>query len=170
MNLSTNGVHMAEVSWREHDGLLVQKLRGRNRGACRGKKHSLGESGVHEVCQERGAIPASERGAAKVNEVDFDSFFLDVLCQPGEKRVLRLLLIKGGVDEIDAQNTDGFLLKDIRGIPHVNVQQNLVGWAARLQLKPQTNPAMRVVGSSVVTRRNRINKRKEASLRTASLH
>src|SRR5215469_2567976 len=152
VDLPMNGIHMAEVSWRKHNSLLVQKLRGGDRGVCRGEKHCLGESGMYEVCHERGAIPAGECEAAKINEVDFDSFFLDVLCQAGEKRFLCLLLIKRGVDEIDAQDTDGFLLKDIRGIPQVNVQQNLVGRAARLQLKPQTNPAMGVVGSGVVAR------------------
>ena len=73
------------------------------------------------------------------------------------------------MDKIDAQNTDGFLLKDIRGIPQVNVQQNIVGWTARLQLKPQTNPAMGVVGSGIVTRGDGIHKGEEAGLRPATL-
>ena len=57
-----------------------------------------------------------------------------------------------GVNEIDAQNTDGFLLQNIGEIPHVNVQQNIAGWAARLQLEPQTYPTMGIVGPGLVTR------------------
>src|SRR5262245_48421134 len=71
------------------------------------------------------------------------------------------------VNQIQSQNTDGFLLKNIRGIPHVDVQQNIVGWTAGLQLKAQTNPAMGIVGSRIVARRNGINEGKEASLRPA---
>ena len=83
-----SGVHVAEVSWREHNGFLVQDLIEGNGGAGRAVEHRLGESCVHEVCQKRGAIPAGERRAAKINEVDFDSFFHD-FCQAGEKRFLR---------------------------------------------------------------------------------
>jgi len=36
-------------------------------------------------------------------------------------------LIERGVDEIDAQNTDGCLLKDIGRIAHINVQQDSLG-------------------------------------------
>jgi len=74
MYLSVSGVHVAEVSWREHNGFLVQDLSGGNGGVCRGEEHCLSESCLHEVCEERGAIPVGEGGAAKINEVDLDSF------------------------------------------------------------------------------------------------
>src|SRR5256884_548314 len=87
MNPPMSGIHVAEVSWREHNGFLVQGFSGGNSGTCRAEEHRLGESCVHEVGQECGAIPAGKRRAAKINEVDFDSFSRDVLCQAGEKRI-----------------------------------------------------------------------------------
>jgi hypothetical protein len=89
MNLPESGIHVTVVPWREHNGFLVQDLRGRNTGACRGEEHSLGESCVHEVCQQCGVIPAGKRRTAKINEVDFDSLFDYILCEAGEKRFFR---------------------------------------------------------------------------------
>jgi len=71
---------------------------------------------------------------------------------------LRLQLIERGVDKIDPQNTDGFLLKDVGRIAQIDVQQELVGRAAGLHLKPETDPAVRVVCSCEVTRGDGINK------------
>jgi hypothetical protein len=53
-----------------------------------------------------------------------------------------LHLIERSVDEVDAQNTDGLLLEDIGRIAHIDVQQDVVGRTAGLQLKPETDPAM----------------------------
>ncbi len=131
------------------------------------KNTASASSLTHEVCQERGAIPAGEGGATKIHEVDFDAFLDDLLRQTIEKGFLRVYLIERGVDEIDAQNTDGFLLQDIGRIAHINVQQELVGRAAGLQLKPETDPSVGVIGSGVVTRGDGINKRKEARMRAA---
>ena len=78
-----------------------------------------------------------------------------------------LQFIERGVDEIDAENADGFLLEDIRRIAHVDVQQDVVGRAAGLQLKTETDPAVRVVGPGEVARGDGINKGEEARVRAA---
>jgi hypothetical protein len=74
--------------------------------------------------------------------------------------------IECGVDKIDAQNADGLLLEDIGRISHIDVQKDVVGRAASLQLKAKTDPTMRIVGSGEVTGGDGINKAKEPSLRS----
>ena len=84
-----------------------------------------------------------------------------------QKRFLGLQFVERRVDEIDAENTDGFLLEDIGRIEHVDVQQDVVGRAARLRLKTETDPAIAVVCPGEVARGDGINKRKEARVRPA---
>ncbi len=72
-----------------------------------------------------------------------------------------------GVNEIDAQNPDGFLLEKIGRIEQIDVQQHVVGRAPGLQLKPQAHPAVGLVGSGEVARGDGIHKGEEASLRPA---
>ena len=68
----------------------MQNFVGGNSGVYGGEEHGLGKSLAHEVCQERVAIPSGEGGAAKIHEVDFDSFLDDLLCQAFEKGFLRV--------------------------------------------------------------------------------
>ncbi len=89
MNLAMSGIDVTEVARRKHNSFLVQGLCGRDVGAVGGKEHSLCESRVYEVCQERSAIPIGKRRATKMNEIDFDSSFYDILCQAAEKRFFR---------------------------------------------------------------------------------
>jgi hypothetical protein len=67
--------------------------------------------------------------------------------------------------EVDARNTDGLLLEDIRRIAQIDVQQDIVGRTTGLQLEPETDPAVCVVGSGEVTCGDGINKVEESSLR-----
>src|SRR6266481_6636929 len=73
------------------------------------------------------------------------------------------------MDEIDAENTDGFLLEHVGRIEHIDVQQDVIGKAPGLRLKAQPDPSMRVIGSGEVARGDGIHKGKEASVRPASL-
>jgi len=72
--------------------------------------------------------------------------------------------IESGVDEVDAQNTDSLLLEDVGRIAHVDVQQDVAGRTAGLQLEPETDPAMCVVGSGEVTGGEGIDKTEKPSL------
>jgi hypothetical protein len=45
-------------------------------------------------------------------------------------------------EEVDTQNTDGLLLEDIGRIAHIDVQKDVVGRTAGLQLKAETDQAM----------------------------
>jgi hypothetical protein len=132
MNLRVDGIHMVEVSWREYDSLLVQDFGRWNSGTLGKEKNGIGQSRTHDVYQERAPIPPSESGAAKIHEVDFDSFLDDILRQAFQKRFLGLQLMEGGVDQIYAKDADRFLLGNIGKIQHVNVQQDVVGLALGL--------------------------------------
>jgi len=123
---------------------------------------------VHQVRLESLLILAGEGWPTNRHEVDFDALPDDIFCHFVKKRLFRLQLIEGG-NEIDTENTDGFLLQGIRRISQVYVQHNIVRRTARLQLKSKPYSAMRVVRSGVVARFDGIGKGEEASLRAASL-
>ena len=85
MNLRVIRIHVAEDSRREHNGFLVKRLGRGNGGAICGEQHSLSKSRVHQVGWQGAAIPTLERGAAKIDVVDLDSLFDDVLRQACRK-------------------------------------------------------------------------------------
>src|SRR5271156_5672258 len=65
VNLRVRWIPVAKVSRRKHEGFLVQSFSRRNRGALGWEKCSLGESSLHETCQQATAIPTLECRAAK---------------------------------------------------------------------------------------------------------
>src|SRR3984893_8781078 len=165
MNVRVKGIGVVEVSRCKHNGFLVENLSRGNRGALGGEKYRLCESLTNQLDHQGTAIPTLECWPAKIHVVDLDSLRDDVLRQAFQKGFLDLQFIERGIDEVDAQNTDGLLLEDIRRIAHIDVQQDVVGRTTGLQLEPETDPAMGVVGSGEVTRGDGINKAEEPSLR-----
>ena len=80
-------------------------------------------------------IPSFEGGTAYLSIVNFDAS-LDVLSNILKEGFLRLQLKKGGVDKVHAQDADSFLLDEVGSIPQVDMENDVVRWAARLQLEP----------------------------------
>jgi len=61
-----------------------------------------------------------------------------------------------------------FLLEDIGRIAHVDVHEDIVGRAAGLRLKAETDPTMRIVGPGEVARGDVSTKEKTESAARAS--
>src|ERR1700682_418542 len=160
---------MAKEARGKHDGFLVESFGGWNGGTLGGEKYGFSESRRHQGSQERTAGPSLECRPAKIDVVDFDALLDDVLRHAFQKRFLALQFVECRVDEIDSQNTDGFLLEDVGGIQHVDVHQDVVGRAAGLRLKTEPDPTIGVVASGEVARGDGIHKGKAASLRPARL-
>src|SRR5580704_18651517 len=99
-----NGIHVAKVAGREHDGFLVESLGRGNGGALGGEKYSLSESRRHQVGQEGTAVPSLEYRPPKIDVVDFNTLVDNVLCHTSQKRFLGLQFVERSVDEIDAEN------------------------------------------------------------------
>src|ERR1700744_1467524 len=110
MNARVNWVGMAEVSRCKHDSFLVENLGRRNDRTLGGEKYHLCESRTHQVNLQGTAIPALEGCPAKVHIVDLDSLSGDVLHQALQKLFLGLAFIERGINEVDSQDADGFLL------------------------------------------------------------
>src|SRR5580765_2144843 len=71
-------------------------------------------------------------------------------------------MVKGGIDEIYAENAHSGLLSQVAVIAQVDVENNVVGRGLRLRLKADANPAVTFVISGEVARRDSVDKRKEA--------
>ncbi len=155
---------MAKISRRKHQRFFVERFGGRNRSVLRGEVHRLGESFADQVSEHSAAIPTFKRRPAKIDVVDLDAFVDHVFAQARKKRILGLQLVVRGVNQIDAENADGFLLQDVRIVAHINVQQHVVRRTAGLHLEAETDPAVRVVRAGIVARRDGIDKREEARM------
>ena len=68
------------------------------------------------------------------------------------------------IDKVNAQDADSLLLERVRRIPQVDVENYVVRLAARLQLEPQADPTVRLIGSGIVAGGDGINKREKASV------
>src|SRR5580658_303625 len=122
---------------------------------------SLSKACAHQVCQNLALVPPIEGASAHLNVVNFNAL-LDVLSDILEERVFCLQLKEDGVDQVHAQDADGFLLEEVRAITHVDVENDLVRLAAGLQLEAQTYPTVRLICSSVVAGGDGIHEGKEA--------
>src|SRR5215469_17131105 len=125
MNFRVYCIHMPEGSGREHHGFLVQNFRGRDSPVCRRKTDSFSETRPRQVHQQRAAVPSLKRGSTEVYIVNFDSF-LQPLCETLEERFLSLELMETCINQVHAENANGFLLERVGRIPHVDVQHDVV--------------------------------------------
>src|SRR5215472_4536766 len=119
------------------------------------------------MCQNRALVPPFEGATAHFHVVNFNALF-DILSDILEESFFRLQLIEHSVNQVYAQDANGLLLEDARSIPHVDVENYLVRFSARLQLESQPHPAVRLICSSVVEGGDGIDKGKEASVRSAA--
>ena len=77
-------------------------------------------------------------------------------------------LVKHGIYEVDAQNSDGLLLQLRCRIAKVDVQEHLAGLGAGLGLEANTQPPVLLVGALIIAGRNSVGKDKEARILAAS--
>src|ERR1700747_294856 len=115
------------------------------------------------MSEDRALVPPFEGRPAQFHIVDFYAP-LEILSNILEERFFRLQLIKSSVYQVHTQDANSLLLEGVGRIPHVDVQHYVVWSATGLQLEPQANPAVRLIRSGVIPGRDRINKRKEASV------
>jgi hypothetical protein len=80
-----------------------------------------------------------------------------------EEGLFCVQLIESSVDQIHTKHADSLLLKNVGGIPQVDMQHYVVRLASGLCLEAQTYPAMRLIRSGMVTGGDRINKAEETS-------
>ena len=74
--------------------------------------------------------------AGRMYEVDFDAARIQVRLQFAKKIRGKLLRMKCGMNQIDAENSECFLLPQIRAIEHVDVNHQVVRLPTGNYLKP----------------------------------
>src|SRR5579859_8050081 len=72
------------------------------------------------------------------------------------------------MNKIYAKDADSLLLQEVRRIPQVDVQQNVVRLSTGLELKSQAHPTVGLICSGIVACGDGIDKREKARLRPAS--
>jgi hypothetical protein len=159
-------IDMYKVSWRQNDRIVVDDFRRRNRGATGRKTDHLSKACVHQVHQERAPVPAFESGAAQIHVVNFNSL-LDILRHTGHEALARLCLVKRSVNQVHAERANRLLLEHVGRIPHVDMQQYVVGLPTRLLLKAQPDPPVRFIRPRIVACGDGIDETKETSLGSA---
>ena len=108
-----------------------------------------------------------ELAAREVDEIDLDA----LRRQPVEQRLdepFGLTVKKAGtVEEIDADDAQGLLLRRVLEVEHAHMHHDLLGLAAGLGLKLHPHPAVTVVVTAKTARRHRVREGKEGRLRAA---
>ncbi len=77
---------------------------------------------------------------------------------------LRLMMVEGAVNQIHADDSERFLLIDVRFVQHPDVDDDLARLTARLGLETHPQPAVRFVVLLETPRRHRVRENKEGAL------
>src|SRR5215469_16790833 len=162
MDHRMSGIHVFERPWRQHDRFFVEQVDRRHSRPIRGKIDTFSKTCTHQLGQNRALVPSFEVGSTHLRIVNFNAS-LNVLSNQPEKRFVLLQLKQNGVDQVHAQDADSLLMERVRSIQHIDMENDVVRLAARLQLEPQPNPTMRFICPRVVAGGDRIDKSKEAS-------
>jgi hypothetical protein len=97
------------------------------------------------------------------NDVDFDARTEELLEEPGEESIDTQSLMKGGIYEVHAKNSDGLLLPLRSRIPEIDVQEHLAGLRARLGLEANAQPSVLLVRALVIAGCDRVGENEEVA-------
>ena len=71
--------------------------------------------------------------------------------------------MEGRIDQVHPEQPQRLGLQGARGVPHVDVEHDLVRLAVRPVLEPDPHPAVTLVGAGIVAGRDGVGERKEAA-------
>ena len=151
----------AEAAALDEDGLFVEDLGGLDDFAIGGEHGGAGEAVLDELEGHEAIVDLLEAGAGEFNHVDLDALgseAVDKRCDEGALAVE----IKGGVNEIDADDAEGLLLLVIFLIEHANVDEDLGGLGAGLGLEANAHPTVGFAGLEMAARGDGIGEYEEA--------
>ena len=110
-----------------------------------------------------GILPG-ERGPAELDDVDLQPVPRQALEHRGEERSRFRLLVKGGVDEVDPEHSQGGpLLLDLM-VAKRDVEEHVARLRAALRLEPEPDPAVLLVVALEVPCRDGVGEGEEAHL------
>ena len=105
--------------------------------------------------------------SSRLEDVDLDPFERQVGEQVDEAFLAGALAVPGGIEQVDTEDAERLLLQRVGGVPHVDVQEDVVRRAARPDLEPQSHPSVALVGAIEVAGRDGVGEREEARLGAA---
>src|SRR6201984_3904084 len=103
---------------------------------------------------------AKQRSAER-DHVDFEPIQSKIIGQRLDKFVLIGEVIKSAIDQIDAADSQGLLLKNIFFVPHPDVHHDVAWLRIRLTLKSDSHPAMAFVRAFEISSGPRVAKNKK---------
>ena len=153
------------------NSLLIEDFRRLDHFAFGAEQHRVGELVLHELEAHDPVIDLGEERSGEVNHVNFDATLSQTVGQGPDKAIWILGQIEGAIEQIDANNTERLLLKDILLVQHSNVQDDIAGRPFGLGLESNSHPAVTFVGSFKTPSGHRVGeyeKRGSIALATAS--
>ena len=161
--------HRPEAAALDQDRLFVQHFGGLQHFA-RGRKHRrAAQAQLHQPQAHHAVIDVPEGDARELDHVDFDAPRAQVVEQRLDELFGFVIETERAVEQVHADDAQGFLLQGVFGVEHPHVHDDLAVLVARMGLKPHAHPAVALVGALEVARRNGVGKRKEGGRVAAAL-
>ena len=130
-----------------------------------GEHGGVGDILLHELETHEAVIHFGEARAGKFNHLDLDALAAgEVIEQEGNDFFRITTMIKGGVNEVDADAAQGFLLAHDDLVQQPHMDDDLGSFFARLGLELDAQPAMAVGLARNTVRSHGIGKNKKSGL------
>ena len=124
---------------------------------------------LHELQAHQAIVHLLKTRAGKFNHFDFNARARQVVHQQRDDIFRRIVMIKCGMDQVDADNAKRFLLADVLLFEHPHMDDDLRRFFAWLRLEFHAQPAVTVLLMRKTARGDRVGEHKKSALVAARL-
>ena len=110
-------------------------------------------------------VDSGKGRSAETDHVHLDTLRREVIEQAADQLFRFAMEAEGAVDEIDPDNSDRFLLRDVLRVEHADMDDDLIDSPAGHRLETDTHPTMRFVVTVEAARRHGVGKNEKGLFR-----
>ena len=149
----------------DKNGAFVKFL-GRLDHLAVGAEHGRGSQTLrHKLQAHQPVIHPGKSRPAEADHIHFDALRGQIVEQAADQLFRLRVVPEGSVDQVDPDDAEGLLLRDVLRVEHADMDDDLVDRTARLGLETKPHPSVRLVVRMVAARRHRVGKDKKRLLR-----
>ena len=149
----------------DQHGTLVEFFGRLHDFAVRAEHGGAAQTLGHQMEAHQTVVDPGKGRSAEADHVHLDTFRREVIEQAADQLFRRAMETEGAVDEIDPDNSDRFLLRDVLRVEHADMNDDLIDAPAGHRLETDTHPTMRFVVTVEAARRHGVGKNEKGLLR-----
>ncbi len=138
----------AKAAALEEDRFLAQEIFGEG-DAAGADEDGVSQAAFHQCHSHEAVVHGGEGRAGELEHIHLDALGGQIVHERFDDDLGALVVVESGVDEVDADDAESFLLGDIFAIPHTDMEEDLAGLGEGTGLETNPQPTVAIILAGV---------------------